>query len=95
MTGANIAKGLGRVSDGARIVAGPNDLNKAITALTGGSAIDFEGASGADAGVPAHYGNPFGEQRALASGSALAEVPRGVVTVTGPVVPPSLVAVHG
>ncbi|BDZ44865.1 YgfZ/GcvT domain-containing protein [Naasia aerilata] len=40
--------------------------------------------SGADAGVPAHYGNPLGEQRRLAAGQALVEVPRGVLTVTGP-----------
>ncbi|HEY8588626.1 MAG TPA: folate-binding protein [Naasia sp.] len=40
--------------------------------------------TGRDAGVPAHYGNPLGEQRALAEGHALVQLPRGVVTVTGP-----------
>jgi folate-binding protein YgfZ len=39
--------------------------------------------SGADAGVPAHYGNPLGEQRRLETGAAFVEVPRGVLTVTG------------
>ncbi|WP_307807391.1 glycine cleavage T C-terminal barrel domain-containing protein [Naasia sp. SYSU D00948] len=41
-------------------------------------------SAGPDAGVPAHYGSPLAEQRALASGVAIAEVGRGVVTVTGP-----------
>ncbi|MFD1714567.1 YgfZ/GcvT domain-containing protein [Amnibacterium flavum] len=40
-------------------------------------------ATGIDAGVPAHYGNPMGEQRALADGTAVVEVARGVVTVSG------------
>lgn len=39
--------------------------------------------SGLDAGVAAHYGNPVAEQRRLLDGSAVAELPRGVVTVTG------------
>ncbi|THG30247.1 CAF17-like 4Fe-4S cluster assembly/insertion protein YgfZ [Naasia lichenicola] len=41
-------------------------------------------AEGIDSGVVAHYGNPLGEQRLLASGTALAQVARGVVTVSGP-----------
>jgi hypothetical protein len=47
-------------------------------------------AGGLDAGVAAHYGNPHGEQRALAGyhgkpGSAVVDFShRGVVTVTGP-----------
>lgn len=42
-------------------------------------------ASGEDAGVAAHYGNPMTEQRALAAGTALVDLShRGVVTVTGP-----------
>lgn len=41
-------------------------------------------ASGADAGVAAHYGNPAAEQRALASGLAIVDLShRAVVTVTG------------
>lgn len=39
--------------------------------------------AGLDAGVAAHYGNPVAEQRRLLDGSAVAELPRGVVTVTG------------
>jgi folate-binding protein YgfZ len=42
-----------------------------------------EGAE-SDAGVAAHFGSPLAEQRALVAGRALAEVPRGVLTVTGP-----------
>lgn len=40
-------------------------------------------AEGVDAGVAAHFGNPFGEQRALAAGDAVVEVPRGILSVTG------------
>lgn len=40
-------------------------------------------AEGADAGVAAHYGNPFAEQRALATGEAVVAVARGVITITG------------
>ncbi|MCU1438478.1 MAG: hypothetical protein JWP66_1565 [Naasia sp.] len=40
--------------------------------------------AGRDAGVPAHYGNPLGEQRSLAAGEAIVQLPRGVVTVAGP-----------
>ena len=41
-------------------------------------------ASGADAGVAAHYGNPLAEQRALASGHAVVDLShRAVITVTG------------
>ncbi len=39
---------------------------------------------GAVGDPPEHYGNPVGEQRALASGRAVVLVPRGVVTVSGP-----------
>ncbi|WP_323742846.1 MULTISPECIES: folate-binding protein [unclassified Rathayibacter] len=39
----------------------------------------------AEPGVPAHYGEPFREQRALAAGTAIVDLSgRGVVTVTGP-----------
>lgn len=42
------------------------------------------GASGPDAGVAAHYGNPIAEQRALASGDAIVDLSnRGVIAVTG------------
>ncbi|MGQ0463989.1 MAG: CAF17-like 4Fe-4S cluster assembly/insertion protein YgfZ [Sporichthyaceae bacterium] len=42
-------------------------------------------ADGPDAGVPAHYGDPFTEQRSLARGSGAVDLShRGVVTVTGP-----------
>lgn len=40
-------------------------------------------AEGPDAGVAAHYGNPFAEQRALAAGEAVVAVARGVITITG------------
>jgi tRNA-modifying protein YgfZ len=42
-------------------------------------------ASWPDAGVAAHYGDPFGEQRALDSGAGFTDRSvRGVVTITGP-----------
>ncbi len=42
-------------------------------------------ADGVDAGVAAHYGDPFGEQRALASGQATVDLShRGVIRVDGP-----------
>jgi tRNA-modifying protein YgfZ len=38
-----------------------------------------------DAGVAAHYGNPYAEQRALAAGTAMVDRShRGVVRITGP-----------
>jgi folate-binding protein YgfZ len=38
-----------------------------------------------DAGVAAHYGNPYAEQRALAAGTAMVDRShRGVVAITGP-----------
>ncbi|WIB59849.1 folate-binding protein YgfZ [Curtobacterium sp. MCLR17_007] len=37
-----------------------------------------------DLGPAAHFGNPLGEQRALADGRAVVELGLGVVTVTGP-----------
>jgi folate-binding protein YgfZ len=41
--------------------------------------------TGQDAGVPAHYGNPVGEQRVLAAGTAIVDLShRAVLTVTGP-----------
>ncbi|MBO1267147.1 CAF17-like 4Fe-4S cluster assembly/insertion protein YgfZ [Arthrobacter cavernae] len=42
-------------------------------------------ATGMDAGVAAHYGEPLREQRALAAGTAVVDLShRGVVTVSGP-----------
>ena len=42
-------------------------------------------AEGTDAGVAAHYGNPYAEQRALAQSAGLVDRSnRGVVRVTGP-----------
>ena len=42
-------------------------------------------ATGPDAGVAAHYGEPLREQRALAAGTAVVDLShRGVVTVIGP-----------
>lgn len=41
-------------------------------------------ADAPDAGVPAHYGNPLTEQRALQAGSAIVDLStRGVITITG------------
>lgn len=41
-------------------------------------------ATGADAGVAAHYGNPIAEQRGLAAGQAIVDLShRGVLAVTG------------
>ncbi|MEO7015658.1 MAG: glycine cleavage T C-terminal barrel domain-containing protein [Leifsonia sp.] len=49
-------------------------------------AVDIAGlGSGHDAGIPAHYGNPLGEQRALAEGRAIVDLSdRAVLTITGP-----------
>src|SRR5699024_6294762 len=50
--------------------------------------LDLPGAVEAetpDAGVPAHYGSPLREQRALDDGRAIVDLShRGVLTVTGP-----------
>jgi len=50
--------------------------------------LDLPGAvdgTGVDAGVPAHYGNPALEQRALASGDAIVDLShRAVLSLTGP-----------
>ncbi|MGN8049511.1 CAF17-like 4Fe-4S cluster assembly/insertion protein YgfZ [Curtobacterium sp. 22159] len=43
-----------------------------------------DGFVGTEAGPAAHFGNPLGEQRMLASGRAVVELGLGVVTVTGP-----------
>ncbi|WP_308467729.1 CAF17-like 4Fe-4S cluster assembly/insertion protein YgfZ [Rathayibacter soli] len=52
----------------------------AFLALPG--AVD---GSGPDAGVPAHYGNPLGEQRRLAAGEAIVDLSnRAVVSIGGP-----------
>ena len=42
-------------------------------------------ADGVDAGVAAHYGNPFREQKTLLTGDGFVDLShRGVVTITGP-----------
>jgi ABC-type branched-subunit amino acid transport system substrate-binding protein len=46
VTGARIAAGLGKMSDGASVIARPDQINLAITALSSGGSIQFEGASG-------------------------------------------------
>jgi folate-binding protein YgfZ len=50
--------------------------------------LDVPGAVAAgepDVGVPAHYGDPFGEARALAAGAAFVDLShRGVIRVSGP-----------
>ncbi|MFJ3385633.1 MULTISPECIES: YgfZ/GcvT domain-containing protein [unclassified Curtobacterium] len=43
-----------------------------------------DGFVASDLGPAAHFGNPLGEQRALADGRAVVELGLGVVTVTGP-----------
>lgn len=51
------------------------------------SSLDLPGAVAADApdeAVAGHYGDPYGEQRALDRGAAVDRSHRGVVTVTGP-----------
>jgi folate-binding protein YgfZ len=49
--------------------------------LTLPGAVD---GAGPDAGVPAHYGNPIGEQRALAAGTAIVDLSnRAVLSVSG------------
>jgi len=54
----------------------------------GGSLVSnsaFATRPGAVGNPPEHYGNPFGEQRALIEGRALVELPdRGIITITGP-----------
>lgn len=60
------------------------DLTSPLLALPG--AVDLAVVEPTAAGgVAAHYGDPVGEQRRLAAGSALVDLStRGVVTVTGP-----------
>ncbi|MEF2975798.1 CAF17-like 4Fe-4S cluster assembly/insertion protein YgfZ [Subtercola sp. YIM 133946] len=58
-----------------------------MTTTTASPFLDLTGAveaSGADAGVAAHYGNPLREQRLLAQGAIVDLSTRGVLTVTGP-----------
>lgn len=46
---------------------------------------NFEDRPGAVGSPPQHYGNPLGEQQALARGEAIVDLSdRGVITVTGP-----------
>ncbi|UIJ35968.1 folate-binding protein YgfZ [Allobranchiibius sp. GilTou73] len=54
----------------------------ATSSLTRPGAVDGQGI---DAGVPAHYGDPMGEQRRLLGADALVDLShRGLVRVTGP-----------
>ncbi|NYF09803.1 hypothetical protein HDC94_000959 [Leifsonia sp. AK011] len=47
--------------------------------------IDFTDREGAVGTPPQHYGNPLGEQKALAAGTAIVDLSdRGIITVTGP-----------
>jgi folate-binding protein YgfZ len=50
--------------------------------------LDLPGAvpaEGVDAGVAAHYGNPFREQKSLLAGEGFVDLShRGVITITGP-----------
>ena len=46
---------------------------------------DFTSREGAVGSPPQHYGNPLGEQQALANGEAIVDLSdRGVITITGP-----------
>ena len=57
-----------------------SDIRDPFVSLPG--AVSGEGA---DAGVPAHYGNPFVEQRQLAEGRAIVDLShRAVLSVAGP-----------
>ena len=63
-------------------MAPPNDSTYASPLLTRPGAV---AGGGVDAGVAWHYGDPAGEQRALAAGVAVADLSHlGVVTVSGP-----------
>ncbi len=60
----------------------PNESASASPLLSRPGAV---AAGGVDTGVAWHYGDPTGEQRALAAGSAVADLSHlGVVTVSGP-----------
>ncbi|OIH97953.1 folate-binding protein YgfZ [Curtobacterium sp. MCBA15_001] len=52
--------------------------------MTGSVFVGRPGFVASDVGPAAHFGNPLGEQRALAQGGAVVELGLGVVTVTGP-----------
>ena len=63
-------------------MAPPNDSTYPSPLLTRPGAV---AGGGVDAGVAWHYGDPAGEQRALAAGVAVADLSHlGVVTVSGP-----------
>jgi branched-chain amino acid transport system substrate-binding protein len=44
--GADVANGLGKTVNGTEVKAGPESISTAFQALSGGSAIDYVGASG-------------------------------------------------
>ncbi|CAD6003747.1 folate-binding protein YgfZ [Agreia sp. COWG] len=57
-----------------------------MTTASTSAFLDLAGAvdsAGADQGVPAHYGNPVSEQRALAAGAIVDLSHRGVISVSG------------
>lgn len=56
VTGAALANGMTKMSEGAVVVAGPNNLNAGYNLLTGGATIDYDGASG-----PLQFNNATGE----------------------------------
>jgi branched-chain amino acid transport system substrate-binding protein len=56
VSGAAIAEGLRKMSQGTEVVVGPNTINAAISALAGGATINFDGASG-----PLDFDNERGE----------------------------------
>jgi len=59
VTGAHIAAGLQKLSEGSTIEVGPNRINEALNALSGGGTINFEGASGS-----LDFDNALGEAEA-------------------------------
>jgi len=66
----------------ATVTLSPNESASASPLLSRPGAV---AAGGVDTGVAWHYGDPTGEQRALAAGSAVADLSHlGVVTVSGP-----------
>ncbi|MBW2524071.1 MAG: ABC transporter substrate-binding protein [Deltaproteobacteria bacterium] len=59
LTGSSLASGLMKLSSGPDIEVGPNRINDALAALSGGGDIDFDGASGS-----LDFDNALGEAEA-------------------------------
>src|SRR3990170_7538975 len=83
--------GSSRITSCGRGTSPPSDRTCART-RRGGSLVSSEflrlpgavEASGVDAGIAAHYGNPFVEQRTLAAGEAVVDLSnRAVLSVAG------------